>query len=85
MHANAVQKPQSVACMHLPHVHMVECFRGVSLLKAVLFPVPSLVADGRNPADQPDLFTPFYSCPLATHIVFQVINIGTKPSDRGDD
>lgn len=45
----------------------------------------SSVSDSRNSSDQPDLFTPFYSYPLAAHIVFQVIKTGVEPSDRGDD
>lgn len=34
-----------------------------------------------NPARQPDLFTPFYSCLLAIHILFQYINIVVEPAD----
>lgn len=47
--------------------------------------VHSLVSDTKNSTDQPDLFTPFYSCLVVTHIVFQVMNTGMKPSYRGCD
>lgn len=45
-------------------------FQGCMLPESFVVVVHSLVSDSRNSADQPNLFPPFYSCLLATHMTF---------------
>lgn len=59
--------------LQLSRVHTVGCFRGVQLPESIVVAVHSLFSESGNSADQPDLFTPFYSCLLDFHIAFQVI------------